>query len=420
MLKRILALTRLSRAGRLAVVTFAASCSACTSTVESKPNAVPSLYAIDPDSIVAGAAAFTLTLRGVGFTTASRVRWGGADRPTTFVSDSVLTASISDANVAVVGRVAVSVYTGPPGGGTSGELAFTVASPPPLTWTVTAVTVANGTWDATISSTGIAYATRLLMDSIARIDIAANSLLGSFKVGSWPYEVFFNAAGSVAYATNLNDQTISVINTTTNTQTTTYPVASQPIRVRVGPGGSKLYVGMIDGNVAILNASTGAAANPSVLIGGVLNGLVLTPDGSRLWVSNTSGTVAEINTATDTRARTMFVGGKPQDMTISADGTTLYVANEAGWVGVFSLASLTRIDSIPVSGAFGLAINPTGTQLWVSRSQFGAVTVFYTSSRSFAGTLNTGGVPRHIAFASDGTALIANEAGVVHIARQNP
>lgn len=408
----------ITRVGALALLTFATSCGGTTDPDE--PNPPPSLYSIEPQSVMAGSAAFTLTVRGADFVTASRVRWDGADRPTTFRSDTVLTASIAAADVAVVGSAAVSVYTGAPGGGSSGELPFTVASPPPLTWTVTSVPLANGTWDATISSHDIAYVTGLSTASIARINIATNSLQSSFQVGNWPYEVVFNAAGSLAYVTHAIDHTIGVVNTAAETQTATYPVAGQPIRVRVGLGESKLYITLTDGNLIILNPSNGTYASPPVLIGGVLNGLELTPNGSRLWVSNTSGMVAEINTSTDAMARSIPMGGRPQDMTISADGSTLYVANEDGWVGVYDLANLARIDSIPVSDAFGLALNPAGSQLWVSRSRAGVVTVFYTESRAHAGTVNTGGVPRHIAFTSDGTALIANESSSAQIARQNP
>jgi len=413
-----MAFSRFARVRALALVSFAASCQTTTAPGTSYPP--PSLYSIEPQSILAGSAAFTLTARGADFTSASRVRWNGADRPTTFVSDSLLTASVTAANVAVAGSVAVSVYTGAPGGGTSGELQFTVAPPPPLTWTVTPVAVANGTWNAAISPSGRAYATRLFTDSIALISLTTNSLLGSFPVGTWPYDVVFNATATLAYVTNLTDQTVGVVNTTTNTQIATYPVAAEPIRVRVGRGGSKLYVTQIDGNLVILNASNGTAANPPVFIGGILNGVALTPDSSRLWVSNTSGMVAEINTSTDAVARSIPMGGRPQDVTISPDGSTLYVANEDGWVGVYNLTNLARIDSIPVPAAFGLALNPAGSQLWVSCSRVGLVTVFYTASRAYAGTVTTGGVPRHIAFASDGTALIANEAGVAQIARQNP
>ncbi len=402
---------------RLLLVALAASCS--SSAVDpADPNPVPSLFSLDPPSVVAGAAALTLTVRGTDFVPGSKVRWNGADRPTTFVSDSVLTAAIAAADLAAPGSASVVVYTGAPGGGASGQLVFTVASPPPLTWNVTAIPVPNGTWDASVSSAGVVYAARFLTDSIARINVATNSVAGSFQTGFWPYEVAFNAAGTLAYATNLESNTVGVINTTTNTQTTTYPVSDRPIRVVVAA--AKLYVTLINGDVAVLNASTGTAAGPAIPVGGVLNGLALTPDGSRLRVSNTSGLVAEINTSTDAMARSILMGGRPQDLKVSADGTTLYAANEAGWVGVYNLATLARTDSIPVTAPFALALNPAGSQLWVSRSGAGVVTVYYTSSRTVAGTVNTGGVPRHLAFMADGTAVIANEVGVVQIARPNP
>ena len=385
-----------------------------------EPNPLPFLYSLDPQSVIAGSPAFSLTVRGEGFRSSSRVRWDGADRPTTYVSYSELRASIAEEDVATVRTVIVTVHTGAPGGGTSGGQQFTVATPPPLSWSITSVPVPNGTWDATISSSGTAVVTRLLIDSIARINLATNSLIGSFRVGNWPYEVVFDPAQPRAFVTNLEDHTIGVINTTTNTQTATYPVPDAPIRVRVGVGSSRLYVTQIDGSVVVLDASNGTSASPPIAVGGVLNGLAMTPDGSRLWVSNTSGLVAEINTVTNTVGRSFVMGGRPQDVVISSDGSTLYVANEERWVGVYDLTTVARIDSIPSCAAFGLALNPGGSQLWVSCSVEGMVRVFYSRSRAPAGTLLTGGTPRHIAIASDGTALIANEAGVAQIARQNP
>jgi DNA-binding beta-propeller fold protein YncE len=145
--------------------------------------------------------------------------------------------------------------------------------------------------------------------------------------------------------------------------------------------------------------------------------MALTPDGS-LWVS-TYRTLTEINTSTDQLARSIVVGGQPQDMTVSADGSRLYVANEHGWVGGYDLATLALSDSIEVSGAFGLALNPGGSQMWVTRSSAGMVLVFNTADWTSVGIFSTGGFPRRIAFAPDGTALIANELGFVHIARPN-
>jgi hypothetical protein len=72
---------------------------------------------------------FSLTVRGSGFTEASKVRWNGTDRITTFVSSSELTGTVLDADVATPGYVEISVYTPPPGGGSSEAIPFAVRIP---------------------------------------------------------------------------------------------------------------------------------------------------------------------------------------------------------------------------------------------------------------------------------------------------
>lgn len=397
-----------------------AGCEEATEPAVVEPNPLPSLFTLAPATAQAGAAAFTLTVRGADFVAASRVRWDGADLSTTFVSDSVLTAAVPAARVAAPDIATVTVFTGPPGGGTSGGGTFTVEPPPPLTWISTPVAVGASTWDVTISSNGIAYATRLSQDSITRINVAGNSVLGSFPVGNWPYEVMFNAAGSVAYVTHAVDNTIRVVNTATHAVTATWQMPAQPIRVLLNNAGTKLYVTYTDGFVDILNPSTGATVSPSVFVGGVLNGIALTPDGTRLWVSNTTGLVAEINTSTDAAARSIVMGGRPQQLAIAADGARMYVANEAGWIGVYRLSDLARVDSIAVTGPFGLAFSPDNSLLWVTQPNAGTVSVVYTAYGSSAGVVVTGGRPFNVAVAPDGTALIAVEGADLRIVRQSP
>ncbi|HET7789343.1 MAG TPA: hypothetical protein VFK78_00945, partial [Gemmatimonadales bacterium] len=203
----------------------------CTeTTAPGTPQPPPSLYAISPSSVPAGSGPFTLTVSGADFTAQSRVRWNDADRPTTFVSDSVLTARIGGADVTFADSASVTVYTGAPGGGTSGRLAFKVASPQTLTWTLTNVPLSAGSWDVAVSPNGLAYVTQLGGDSIDRIDVPTNTVAGSIAVGNWPYEVSFNGTGSVAYESNAVDHSIGVINTATDSQTASFGLATQPIR----------------------------------------------------------------------------------------------------------------------------------------------------------------------------------------------
>jgi hypothetical protein len=110
-----------------------------TFTITAPPNPVPATTGLAPTSTAAGGAAFTLTVNGVGFVNGSTVRWNGADRTTTFVSTTQLTAVISAADIASAGTTSVTVFTAAPGGGTSNAQAFTITAPNPVPATTSLV-----------------------------------------------------------------------------------------------------------------------------------------------------------------------------------------------------------------------------------------------------------------------------------------
>jgi hypothetical protein len=92
----------------------------------------PTITSLDPGAVIAGSAAFTLTVNGTNLFPSSVVQFNGSTRPTTFVNATQLTAAISAADVASIGTAVISVFTAPPGGGVSNGFNFgIVASPPP-------------------------------------------------------------------------------------------------------------------------------------------------------------------------------------------------------------------------------------------------------------------------------------------------
>jgi hypothetical protein len=104
----------------------------------------PTLDRLEPMSAWAGGAAFTLTVVGSRFTSASVVQWAGVDRPTVYVSPERLEAQISAAEIGRAGAVSVRVFTPAPGGGLSAALFADVRDDgvPP----VTTVAGLKGTW----------------------------------------------------------------------------------------------------------------------------------------------------------------------------------------------------------------------------------------------------------------------------------
>src|SRR2546426_690582 len=117
-------------------------------------NPVPQIASLSPNSTAVGEAAFTLIVTGTGFISGSVVRWNRADRTTTFVSSSQLTATISANDIAVSGTFQVTVFNPSPGGGTSNALTFTINNPAPTLSLIAPNSAFAGGGDFTLTATG--------------------------------------------------------------------------------------------------------------------------------------------------------------------------------------------------------------------------------------------------------------------------
>ena len=153
-------------------------------------NPVPIMGFISPSITTAGGAAFTLTVNGTNFVSASVVQWNGSSRTTTFVSATQLTVSIPATDIAAAGTVQVTVFNPLPGGGTSAALIFTINNPLPTLSSLTPASAlaggvaftltVNGTnfvsasvvqWNGSSRTTTFVNATKLTV-SIPATDIA--------------------------------------------------------------------------------------------------------------------------------------------------------------------------------------------------------------------------------------------------------
>src|SRR5262249_17365034 len=121
------------------------------------PNQIPRITTISPPSVQGGGQDFTLTVNGTGFVNASVVRINGASLTTTFVSATQLTALVSASVIATPGSASVTVFSPPPGGGTSNAAILQITVPPNPTPAITALnpnTVTAGSGPFTLAVTG--------------------------------------------------------------------------------------------------------------------------------------------------------------------------------------------------------------------------------------------------------------------------
>jgi len=87
---------------------------------------VPTLSSLSPVLASPGGGGFTLTVNGSNFINGSEVRWNGSPRPTTFVSNTQLTAAIPASDIVTAGTAQVTIFN--LGGGTSNFLNFSIAA----------------------------------------------------------------------------------------------------------------------------------------------------------------------------------------------------------------------------------------------------------------------------------------------------
>jgi hypothetical protein len=100
-------------------------------TISAQPNPAPVLTSLNPASVPAGNAAFTLTVNGANFVPGAVVQWNGSDRTTAFVSSTQLTAQITAQDVANQGTASIVAVNPAPGGGPSNALIFNITPPNP-------------------------------------------------------------------------------------------------------------------------------------------------------------------------------------------------------------------------------------------------------------------------------------------------
>jgi hypothetical protein len=94
-------------------------------------NPMPAIASLSPSSVLAGGAAFTLTVDGSNFVNGSIVRLNGSNRPTVFVSATQLTAQITAADIQSGATLPVTVFNPAPGGGASSPASLTINNPAP-------------------------------------------------------------------------------------------------------------------------------------------------------------------------------------------------------------------------------------------------------------------------------------------------
>ena len=408
----------------------------------------PTILTISPNSVVAGGAAFTLTINGTNFVASSMVNFGGAVAATTFVNSTQLTAAIPASSIVSIGTLAVTVTNPAPAGGTSNPMGFTVSGSDPQSIAVDP----TGKFAYVMNGDGGAgsYVSMYTINPTTGALTSIGPPVSTYGYSAYGESLTVDPFGKFVYATNSGDVydfgdgangnlAMYTIDATTGALTSTGTINGNcpglcfPSSVVVDPSGKFAYVPNGDG-VAMytINATTGVLASIGTIpVEGSADSVVVDPSGKFVYVASASGTPGSagsvsmytINATTGALVSTgtIAAGTGPVSVVVDPSGKFAYVANSSSNdVSMYTInattGALASTGTIAAgAGPASVVVDPSGKFAYVANFNSNDVSMYTidvtTGALTPTGTIAAGLSPTSIAVHPSGKfAYVTNSA----------
>jgi trimeric autotransporter adhesin len=274
-------------------------------------NPSPAITAINPDSVVAGAGATTVTITGSGFMSASAAQLNGSGRTASYVSATQLKVMLTAADLSAAGNAAITVVNPAPGGGSSAPGTLTITAPVVASAPVPALTF--------IAPAGAPIGTS------TQITLTGSGFTAD-SVAQW---------NGTALPTTFTS--------------TTAVTAQVPASLLNLPGNYQ---------VTVTNPAPGGGTSSALpftgFVGLPTNAMTYNPSNGLFYVSVPSAAgppygncVVSVDPATGALGAPIFVGSEPDKLAIAGDGQTM-------WVGLDAASTIEEVNL--ATGAVGMQI----------------------------------------------------------------
>lgn len=228
------------------------------------------------------------------------------------------------------------------------------------------------------------------------------------------------AAAPFAYIVHnsSNPGNLKIIDLASNTVVDTIPLGGNPYGVAVNPQGTRLYVvKSLASQLTVVNTTTHQVI-ANIPLPGNARTVVVDASGTLAYTANFAvDSVSVIDLATNSvLGSPIAVGNEPEGIALNPSGTRLYVSNIAGGentVSVIDTATRTVIATIPVTAPRALVPHPDGSKVYVvRRAATSTIGVIDTASNTLTGTsIAVGNSSICAAINSTGTRLYVSNFG---------
>jgi len=275
-------------------------------------------------------------------------------------------------------------------------------------------------FDVAVAPDGVAWLTRVHAAVLERLQLQPLASTAVIRVGVAPTRIIVAPSGERAWVTNQFTKDVAVVDLALRRRTGCIAMEGDPLAAGLSPDSRTLYVTTnLDRLCVCALTDTGGRIVRSTALPQACAELAIHPAANRLYIPTwKAGTILELDSRTLAVTHRYEVGGLPLGVALSQDGLRLYCGNEQGWLDLLHLPTgqiVRRTLETPVNE---IAITPDQQVLYASQRGAGRIAMLDAHTLACVGTLETGGLPRHIAFDGLGSlAIVANEAGWVDLVR---
>jgi hypothetical protein len=398
----------------------------------------PSLVSISPQSAIAGASGFTLTVTGDNFFPTTKVLWGGIELTTTYVSNTELQAAVSPGNLADPGNAAISVIDGVTGLSSPASVVFTVLSAANSTTTIIPVNLAalKVAWDKNSQQLLLPVwsADTQYPNTVLGINPSNGAVAHMAQVQTDPYAFGATDDGSYVYTGfgALNNITRLSLPALDSPMTFTIPTNPEwgplsTLDLRPEPGASQTIAADYEGAVPLPPSAgvtifdNGVARSQSASSGvGEEGPLEWGVDNTQLYsaIPTTSGWAFEtfnVSNSGLTFPQTTDFGGNPWawgGLRIHFDSTTGYLYDDSGTV--YDPATNTIVGNYTSLAGF-VAVDATLNRVFILESGTGGGYAIASFNKTTFSPVSALGLPdligepwAFIRWGSNGLAIVTN------------
>jgi YVTN family beta-propeller protein len=249
-------------------------------------------------------------------------------------------------------------------------------------------------------------------NSVSTIDTGGNQVIGGpIPTGEKPISIAITPNGQRAYVANFVGNSVTAIDTATRKPIgAAIPLPANAERIAISPDGKTAYV-TVESNENVFPIDTEAnEIGTPIPVGTEASAVAFSPDGRRAYVGIAPHAVQVIETATGKKlGQPIELGGYPTAIAFTPNGETAYVAAGTEVAAINAALGQRTLGITGSAQVSGIAVDPRGLRLYVSRASAGSVTAYDTATNVPIGPpVTLSGEPQEIAITPGGlTAYVA-------------